>query len=1097
MQLYKDSLGKVSITVEEGYWDISKDYDKLTIVEREGTFGTYISRKPVPAGTVLTDRKYWIPFSSLKEEIILNFNKWIEEYSGMLGSQAETLNHLQTIINQVFEHLPQGVTFEGSIAAVRPGFEESISLEADTTNELDAEFVLYKNNEEIYRTTGNTLRYVDTVNTDTEYRLETTQNGYKYISTWNVAVALPLYAGGGETYQDAIGDNKIVKVDSNVAGIYNITVDKDGDYIFFVAPKSSVISSIKMNGLDVPMKATKEVYLGTTYIIYQSDNAYKAGQYPIQINDYKGLDSDVLLGILNSLGDTASAIDVAALKERIDNLPVNELIDKEHNPTNFSGMGRVYLRKNIKNGKNILEQNMMLKANTIYIIQYDFDLDGKEINILHNSILKFEGGSLRNGTIKTSTTPINIIANNKIFYDINIKGEIAGNFKAIWCYKYSSNKITNIETLREIFRIAKSCSKSVTFEGIPTMSIELHNAHNPIDITDLSIDFAGLELNIKNDDRHRSLFKTNKKEQNINIPSSLLVSENIDFTSVLEGKTGMLKILDDNVWTKRYNETEVKRKDILYINNGIASNSVTSTYNNEYSNPICTFIEKTNTLTYIKNLKVNRINSSKITYLFDINNCCDINIENIDVYTELSDKNNTVYGDSIFFIFDCSKINIKNINITNTYSQNNNYGYGFNLNNVSNIQFSDLDCQANWGIFGTNNVNNIYIKNSYINRFEVHTYCKNIIIENVTFKNLYNSVSDLFGYIKYINCNFYNHVPMLNGGSYNAYTNYDLILDGCNIYITKNIQGNNIIKLFNFFSNGQNDREELKIKYLPGVKISNTNITVKSYFNIYDFTDTPNEAIIANLTKEIIFDKVTIKSLENNTNPFRVTSKQLNLGKSFILSLYNCKATHCENINDIIPDTTSREPYIQYNVIADSIKINIIGGIVTLGAELKDNVIYNIKDAIILNLRYSNKNNVLYHIVSSDVYLTNVPFNGSIMLHYNSIFDTCKFIVFDDAYIDFYGINNIVKNKSIIKNCITNIKNRYVLAINKNVVISDELLKKELNDKEFNSDKTVVDNASYEAKLPMAYSVRSVQFINGKLIIWNGTKWVDATGADV
>lgn len=347
MQLYEDSLGKVSITVEEGYWDISKDYDKLTIIEKEGTFGTYISRKPVPAGTVLTDRQYWIPFSSLKEEIILNFNKWIEEYSGMLGSQAETLNNLQTIINQVFEHLPQGVTFEGSISAVRPGFEESISLEANTTNELDAEFKLYKNNELIYETQGNILRYVDTVSIDTEYRLETIQNGYKYISTWNIALALPLYAGGGQTYQDAIGDNKIVKIDSNIAGIYNITINQDGDYIFFVAPKSSVISSIKMNGLDIPIKNIKEVYLGTTYIIYQSDNAYKAGTYPIQINDYKGLDSDVLLGILNSLGDTASAIDVNALKERIDNFPLDKILYNEsgetkHRPNVDLVIGMIY-----------------------------------------------------------------------------------------------------------------------------------------------------------------------------------------------------------------------------------------------------------------------------------------------------------------------------------------------------------------------------------------------------------------------------------------------------------------------------------------------------------------------------------------------------------------------------------------------------------------------------------------------------------------------------------------------------------------------------------------------------------------------------------
>lgn len=79
MELYLDKLGKVAVTVEKGYWSINKVYDKLTIVERQGVFGTYISRKPVPSGIELTDRNYWIPFSSLKEEITLAFAELVKQ----------------------------------------------------------------------------------------------------------------------------------------------------------------------------------------------------------------------------------------------------------------------------------------------------------------------------------------------------------------------------------------------------------------------------------------------------------------------------------------------------------------------------------------------------------------------------------------------------------------------------------------------------------------------------------------------------------------------------------------------------------------------------------------------------------------------------------------------------------------------------------------------------------------------------------------------------------------------------------------------------------------------------------------------------------
>lgn len=49
--------------------------------------------------------------------------------------------------------------------------------------------------------------------------------------------------------------------------------------------------------------------------------------------------------------------------------------------------------------RNILMPIMMNQSNTIYEIRYDFDLDGNEIIIPDNCILKFEGGMLRNGRL--------------------------------------------------------------------------------------------------------------------------------------------------------------------------------------------------------------------------------------------------------------------------------------------------------------------------------------------------------------------------------------------------------------------------------------------------------------------------------------------------------------------------------------------------------------------------------------------------------------------------------------------------------------------------------------------------------------------------
>ena len=56
--------------------------------------------------------------------------------------------------------------------------------------------------------------------------------------------------------------------------------------------------------------------------------------------------------------------------------------------------------------KNILTQAMLNKTNTIYHIQYDYDLNGESITVPEGCVLQFDGGSLSNGTIVGQATEI-------------------------------------------------------------------------------------------------------------------------------------------------------------------------------------------------------------------------------------------------------------------------------------------------------------------------------------------------------------------------------------------------------------------------------------------------------------------------------------------------------------------------------------------------------------------------------------------------------------------------------------------------------------------------------------------------------------------
>ena len=81
------------------------------------------------------------------------------------------------------------------------------------------------------------------------------------------------------------------------------------------------------------------------------------------------------------------------------------------NRSSLDGMGYVILRKN----KTFAEQ--VTQDNTIYEIRYGFDLNGQTINMPKNCVLKFEGGIIKNGTLKGNNTCIE--ASSEQIFDIS------------------------------------------------------------------------------------------------------------------------------------------------------------------------------------------------------------------------------------------------------------------------------------------------------------------------------------------------------------------------------------------------------------------------------------------------------------------------------------------------------------------------------------------------------------------------------------------------------------------------------------------------------------------------------------------------------
>lgn len=97
MESLKQNLGKVSLTTN-GLWDPHKTYDRLCLVT-DGHFATYLSKKEVPEGIVLSDIAYWQPVGNLRDDIKLDYNAFKEYIQNIIDNIYHTINHLTPEVN--------------------------------------------------------------------------------------------------------------------------------------------------------------------------------------------------------------------------------------------------------------------------------------------------------------------------------------------------------------------------------------------------------------------------------------------------------------------------------------------------------------------------------------------------------------------------------------------------------------------------------------------------------------------------------------------------------------------------------------------------------------------------------------------------------------------------------------------------------------------------------------------------------------------------------------------------------------------------------------------------------------------------------------
>ena len=198
-----------------------------------------------------------------------------ENYNQVLQDQINAIISDKAVVN---------LTATPSLVFVNEA--TNIILEA-TTNTAASKIDIISGGQVIATGSGTSLSHTDsgvtfhTASTKT-YTAQFIIKGLGKITTKSVTAVNKIYYGSGTTYTDATTHPS---PKTSAAGSYIVTVNDNGDYVFFNIPATMTINRATMNGFDFPLENPNNVIIdGVTYKSYKSSNTYDAGTYQIVIS---------------------------------------------------------------------------------------------------------------------------------------------------------------------------------------------------------------------------------------------------------------------------------------------------------------------------------------------------------------------------------------------------------------------------------------------------------------------------------------------------------------------------------------------------------------------------------------------------------------------------------------------------------------------------------------------------------------------------------------------------------------------------------------------------------------------------------------------
>lgn len=527
------------------------------------------------------------------------------------------------------------------------------------------------------------------------------------------------------------------------------------------------------------------------------------------------------------------------------------------------------------------------KQKDFYVIQDTVSLGEEYVSLPSGASLFIDGGFIREGSIRMNGGSIIISEKSeqsKIFDGVVFSGEMLSELTPfMFGFKTGLSGEESYKAIYNVHKAAVSTSTSVSYKGINTVHLTIPAGFKSIPLSDIN-DFEGVTFVVSNDTKDIYLFELRQTLHAIEVDKECL--DTYDFSEndmLMEGKKALV-VTDQIPWVEKregfsYGAT---RQDILYFENGSCQNRTILDYNSFPSSPEFGFFKVPDRIE-VKNINIQRVRNARYkTNCFHFINQGNIYLNNINIKTPESD----LTADRAIHFENCVNVTIENTNVDGTYSKTKEHGYAFKLNNVWNSRFIKLVAHGDWGVFGTDNMNTVFLESCDINRFDIHYYGRDITCIDCTFSDFYNQFSSVYGEISFRECTFTDCSPVRTGNSWNAYTAYQLYFKGCKFNISK--EKNHIIRIGSL-NRKVNSRPELKAKCWPNVFIENciinSPIGVKKIY-LFDVVVAKTGGMDVDYIDRISINGLQVNSVEKDVELFVVNHK-VKTKKEVLFSLHN------------------------------------------------------------------------------------------------------------------------------------------------------------------------------------------------------------------